>query len=95
MRRIPITLETSIQSFLRLDHLGDMRELFDELVPAKSSLDGDGRFARSRAAIFAFEQLDLLLQQVLRQFVTGGKEEKRNLVVSGDNTKMVETLGWT
>ena len=65
-RHVSVLLQMTIQAFFRFHHFGDVRKLLDQLVATEAALDGDGRFARPRTTIFTLQQLDLLLQKILR-----------------------------
>lgn len=60
-----------------LGHGGDGRELLHHLVVPEGALDDHGGLPSAHTAVLPLEQLDLLVQQVLRQFVTSVKVEKR------------------
>lgn len=69
---------TTESGLLGLHHFREVREFFDQRVPTKSSLNDDGGSACSGAPILALQQLDLLVQQILRQFVTVNGRTKEN-----------------
>lgn len=63
-------LKFPAQTLLRLGHRRDRRELLQQRVPPKGTLDRQRRVSRFHPAVFSLQHLDLLVEQILRQLVS-------------------------
>lgn len=78
--RLPIhrILNLSTLSFFCFGHCCDVSKLFQQRIPAERTLNRQRCIACFHTAVLSFQHLDLLVQQVLRQFVPANK---RHLII--------------
>lgn len=85
-------LKFPAQTLLRLGHRRDRRELLQQRVPPKGTLDRQRRVSRFHPAVFSLQHLDLLVEQILRQLVCGLQPTPLEHVAVADRALLKVTL---